>query len=83
VAAGTSTPEFFTSLVAVTRGRHGISAGNLIGSDIFNLLGVLGLAATLRPMTIEASARGSLFLLSGMVMLVFFMARTGWKFSWC
>ena len=81
VAAGTSTPEFFTSLVAVTRGRHGISAGNLIGSDIFNLLGVLGLAATLRPMTIEASARGSLFLLSGMVMLVFFMARTGWKFS--
>ncbi len=39
VAAGTSAPEFATSLVAVIRGRHGISAGNLIGSDIFNLLG--------------------------------------------
>jgi cation:H+ antiporter len=44
VAAGTSTPELATSLVATIRRRHGISAGNLIGSDLFNLLDVLGLA---------------------------------------
>jgi len=82
VAAGTSAPELATSLVAVIRGRHGISAGNLIGSDIFNLLGVLGLAAALRPLTVDASAYGSLWLLAAMVVLVVvFLMRTGWRIS--
>ncbi|MDW7991059.1 MAG: sodium:calcium antiporter [Anaerolineae bacterium] len=82
VAAGTSAPEFATSLVAVLRGRHGISAGNLIGSDIFNLLGVLGLAATLRPMTVDPSVHSSLWVLTGMVILVVvFLMRTGWIIS--
>ncbi|RME37229.1 MAG: sodium:calcium antiporter [Thermoflexia bacterium] len=82
VAAGTSLPEFATSLVAVLRGRHGISAGNLIGSDIFNLLGVLGLAAVLRPMTVDPSVYGSLWTLIGMVVLVVvFLMRTGWVLS--
>ncbi len=81
VAAGTSTPELATSLVALLRGRHGISAGNLIGSDLFNLLGVLGLAAGLRPMTVDSSGYGSLVLLLGMVVLVVVMMRTGWRIS--
>jgi len=82
VAAGTSAPEFATSLVAVLRGRHGISAGNLIGSDIFNLLGVLGLAATIRPMTVDPSVYSSLWMLAGMVVLVvIFLMRTGWSLS--
>ncbi len=82
VAAGTSSPEFVTSLVAVLRGRHGVSAGNLIGSDIFNLLGVLGLAAIIRPMTVDASAVSSIFVLVGMVILiVVFLMRTGWQIS--
>lgn len=81
VAAGTSAPELVTSLIAILRGRHGISAGNLIGSDIFNLLGVLGVAALLRPMTVDAGAYSSMFLLSGMVIVVVVMMRTGWKIS--
>jgi cation:H+ antiporter len=82
VAAGTSAPEFATSLVALLRGRHGISAGNLIGSDIFNLLGVLGLAATIRPMTVDPSVYSSLWMLAGMVVLVvIFLMRTGWSLS--
>jgi len=82
VAAGTSAPEFATSLVAVFRGRHGISAGNLIGSDIFNLLGVLGLAAAIRPMTVDPSVYSSLWVLAGMVVLVVvFLMRTGWVIS--
>lgn len=81
VAAGTSAPELVTSLIAVLRGHYGISAGNLIGSDIFNLLGVLGLAAILRPMSIDPSAYSSLYMLSGMVILVVIMMRTGWKIS--
>jgi Ca2+/Na+ antiporter len=48
VAVGTSAPELATSLAGVIKNRYGISAGNVIGSDIFNLLGVLGMAGLLR-----------------------------------
>jgi cation:H+ antiporter len=81
VAAGTSAPELVTSLIAVLRGHYGISAGNLIGSDIFNLLGVLGLAAILQPMDIDPGAYSSLYVLSGMVILVVIMMRSGWQLS--
>jgi len=81
VAAGTSAPELATSLVAVVRGRHGISAGNLLGSDLFNLLGVLGLAAALRPMTVDSSSFGSLLMLCGLVVLVVLMLRSSWQLS--
>jgi cation:H+ antiporter len=79
VAAGTSAPEFAVSLAAALKGRYSISAGNLIGSDLFNLLGVLGLAGTLRPLTIDAAGRGSLYILWGMVFLVVVFMRTGYR----
>ena len=81
VAAGTSAPELATSLAAVLKGKHGISAGNLIGSDLYNLLGVLGIAAVIRPLTVESAAYSSIFLLSGMVILVVIFMRSGWKIS--
>jgi cation:H+ antiporter len=56
VAAGTSTPEFAVSLVAMRSGRLGVSVGNVVGSNVFNLLGVLGLAATLRPLSVAGAA---------------------------
>ncbi len=81
VAAGTSAPEMATSIVAVLKGKHGISAGNLIGSDLFNILGVLGLAGILNPLDIDPLALNSLFMLSGMVILVFIFLRSGWQLS--
>lgn len=81
VAAGTSAPEFATSLMAVLRGRYGISAGNVIGSDIFNVLGVLGLAGLLRPVDVDPMSRVSLAALSGMVFVVLIFMRTGWRIS--
>ncbi len=81
VAAGTSAPEFVTSLMAAIKGHHGISAGNLIGSDLFNLLGVLGLAGIIRPMTVTPQAQSSLIMLVGMVIVVVFLMRTGWRLS--
>jgi len=81
VAAGTSAPEFATSLAGIIKGRYAISAGNLIGSDIFNLLGVLGVAGMMRPVDIDPMARVSLGALCGMVLLVLWFMRTGWRVS--
>ena len=81
VAAGTSAPEFAVSLAAALKGRYSISAGNLIGSDLYNLLGVLGLAGILRPLTIDAAGLGSIYILVGMVFLVVVFMRTGFRVS--
>lgn len=81
VAGGTSMPELATSLVAVQKKRHGISAGNLIGSDLFNMLGVLGVAAIIRPLSIEANEYISLIFLAVTLLVIMIMMRTGWKIS--
>ncbi|MCA9902171.1 MAG: sodium:calcium antiporter, partial [Anaerolineales bacterium] len=83
VAAGTSAPEMATSLVGVLRGHSDISIGNLIGSDLFNLLGVLGLAGLVQtsPMVIDSAGLSSLMLLSGMVIFVVILMRVGWKLN--
>jgi cation:H+ antiporter len=49
VAAGTSAPEVATSIMAAIRGERDIAVGNVVGSNIFNILGVLGLAGLLSP----------------------------------
>jgi cation:H+ antiporter len=59
VAAGTSTPEFAVSLVAIRRGRLGVSVGNIVGSNIFNFLGIMGLAAAIRPLALSGGVRSS------------------------
>ena len=79
VAAGTSAPEFATSVSAAIKGRHGIAIGNLIGSDLFNLLGVLGLAGILNPTAISSDIFNSVFLLVLMVGITLLMIRTNWR----
>jgi len=81
VAGGTSMPELATSLVAVQKKRHGISAGNLIGSDLFNMLGVLGVASIIKPLSLESSEYISLVFLAITLIIIMFMMRTGWKIS--
>jgi len=81
VAAGTSAPEFATSIAAAIKGRHGIAVGNLIGSDLFNLLGVLGLAGMINPTFIAQDIFNSVFLLVMMVGLVLLMIRNNWMIS--
>ncbi len=53
VAIGTSLPELATSVVAAWRGRAGVAIGNIVGSNIFNILGILGVTALVAPLPIS------------------------------
>ena len=69
VAFGTSLPELATSVVAALRKEMDISIGNLVGSNVFNLLGVLGVASMLRPIEIPGGFVGSNMYIDALVML--------------
>ena len=81
IAAGTSAPEFATSLTAAMKSRYGMSVGNLIGSDIFNLFGVLGVAGMMRNLSVGHDAHINLIILSFMIAVVLIFMRTGWVVS--
>jgi cation:H+ antiporter len=55
IAAGTSLPEVATSIMAALRGERDIAVGNVVGSNIFNILGVLGLSAAVAPTSLAVS----------------------------
>ncbi len=55
VAVATSLPELAVSVVAAFRGEYGLAIGNIVGSNIFNLLAVLGIAATIQPAVLPPS----------------------------
>ncbi|MFC7068568.1 calcium/sodium antiporter [Halobaculum lipolyticum] len=65
VAAGTSTPEFAVSLVALRRGSLGVSVGNVVGSNVFNATGIVGVAALVGPLSVSPSAFATLAWLAG------------------
>ena len=54
VAIGTSLPELVTSVIAAKKGNSGIAMGNVVGSCIFNILFILGMAGTIAPITLDA-----------------------------
>ncbi|HMR05952.1 MAG TPA: sodium:calcium antiporter [Polyangiaceae bacterium] len=81
VAAGTSAPEIVVAVAALLKKRDALSAGSLIGSDIFNVLGVLGVAALATPLAVSSESLPSLMLLSSLVIVVLVMMRTGWRLS--
>lgn len=53
VAIGTSLPELASSLVAVRKGEHDLALGNVIGSNLFNTLAVVGIAGAIHPMVVD------------------------------
>ncbi len=55
VAIGTSLPELASSVIAARKGEHELALGNVLGSNIFNTLGVVGLAGIIKPFAVEAS----------------------------
>ena len=66
VAVGTSLPELVTSVIAARRGQGDIAVGNIIGSNIFNILGILGITAFVHPLNVPSDMLGlSLWVLIG------------------
>ena len=78
VAVGTSLPELATSVVAATKGRAGLAVGNVIGSNIFNVLMVLGVSATIKPLPFDSIGNFDLLtLLTASILFYLF----GWLFK--
>jgi cation:H+ antiporter len=81
VAAGTSLPELATSVVAAFKKEEDIAIGNIIGSNIFNILAILGISSLLTPLTSTGIGYTDLgFLLATSMILLPFM-RTGFTIS--
>lgn len=75
VAGGTSMPELATSVVAARKGQSAIAIGNVIGSNVFNILLILGLTATISPMAIQGITLVDLSVMMVSVLMV-------WGFSY-
>ncbi len=75
VAAGTSLPELATSVVAAIKGKPGIALGNVIGSNIFNIFMVLGVAATIHPIPFGGIGNFDLLTLTAACFLFWLFAR--------
>lgn len=76
VAGGTSLPELATSVVAARKGQSAIAIGNVIGSNVFNILLILGLTATISPLEIEGITTIDMAVMFLSVALVWFFSRT-------
>ena len=76
VALGTSLPELVTSLTALKKNENQLVIGNVIGSNIFNIVFVLGLSSLISPIPVEASILTDLVLLLFITILFYIFART-------
>jgi len=74
VALGTSLPELAVSLVSALKGEYGLAIGNIVGSNIFNLLAVIGVAATIAPSALAPSVLSlHIFVMVAFTLILFAM----------
>ena len=76
VAGGTSLPELATTVVAARKGQSAIAIGNVIGSNVFNILLILGLTATISPLQIEGITIIDMAVMLVSIFLVWLFSRT-------
>ena len=81
VAGGTSLPELATSAVAARKGNSGIAIGNVLGSNVFNILLILGVTGVISPMTIQGIGIVDLSVLLGSMVLLWFLSFTKYTLS--
>ncbi len=76
VAIGTSLPELVTSIVATKKGESGLALGNAIGSNIFNILFILGASSAIHPIMVEVVSIVDAVMLIGTSMMLYIFAKT-------
>ena len=76
VAIGTSLPELVTSIVAAKKGDSGLALGNAVGSCIFNILFILGIASTIAPMTADYEIIADVCILIFVSIVTYIFARS-------
>lgn len=82
VAVGTSLPELIACIVAVLRKHEDVALGNIVGSNIYNILGILGLTAVIQPIEAPAEiAAFDIWVMLGVTALLIVQLRSGWKLS--
>lgn len=81
VAAGTSMPELATSIVAATKKNPEIALGNIVGSNIFNILTILGITSLIHPISAAEVNYIDLLVMLGVTILVLPVVRTGFKIT--
>lgn len=79
IAAGTSLPELATSVVAVIKKNNDIAVGNIIGSNIFNILLILPISALIKPVLYKMEFNTELYILAGGTLFLFVAMFTGKK----
>lgn len=79
VAIGTSLPELASSIAAARKGEHDLALGNVIGSNLFNTLAVVGLAGVIAPMQAEAALLSRDVPVMAALTLVLFVLGWGWR----
>lgn len=77
VAVGTSLPELVTSVVAAKKGEAGLAVGNVVGSNIFNILFILGISSAIHPIGVNAASIYDMVILTGTSILVFLFSMKG------
>lgn len=82
VAVGTSLPELVTSVLAAWRRQPDIAFGNIVGSNIYNVFGILGVTAIVEPIPVPAELLTlDIWVMLGATVLLFVFALTGWRLS--
>lgn len=76
VALGTSLPELVTSIVAARKGETGMAVGNVVGSNIFNVLLILGVSSAIHPIAVNAASVWDLYILIGIGILTYVFGLT-------
>ncbi len=76
VAGGTSLPELATSVVAARKGNSGIAIGNVLGSNVMNILLILGVAGLVCPMHVQGITLVDFAMLTGSILMLWLFART-------
>ena len=75
VAIGTSLPELVTSITASRKGESGLALGNVVGSNIFNIMFILGMSSTVHPIASDTAAFTDILILIGLTLIIYIFCK--------